>query len=94
MFSVRLQCAVVLMTATISGCAAPTPHLDSRFGHAVQAAKSQQIINPDASRNADPVAGLDGTPAKDSIERYQNTFKEPPPTFEIFFGAPAAASGR
>ena len=91
MSSIRMQCAIVLTTVTFSGCAT-TPHLDSRFGHAVNAAKAQQMINPDASRNSDPVMGLDGTPAKDSIDRYQNTFKEPPPTFEIFFGAPAGGA--
>jgi hypothetical protein len=79
----RFKCFGVLIAVTISGCTT-TPYLDSRFGSAVNAAKAQQTINPDASRNTDPVAGLDGTPAKDSIERYQNTFKEPPPTFEIF----------
>lgn len=83
MSSIRFKWFGVLIAVTISGCTT-TPNLDSKFGNAVNAAKAQQIINPDASKNADPVAGLDGTPAKDSIERYQNTFKEPPPTFEIF----------
>ena len=92
MSSIKYKCLGVLIGMTISGCATTTPHLDSRFGHAVNAAKAQQTINPDASRNTDPVAGLDGTPAKDSIDRYQHTFKEPPPTFEIFFGGPAGGS--
>jgi hypothetical protein len=88
MSSIKYKCAGVLIGMTISGCTT-TPVYDSKFGNAVNAAKAQQTISPDASRNTDPVAGLDGTPAKDSIDRYQNTFKEPPPTFEIFFGAPA-----
>ena len=65
------------------GCAPTTPNLDSRFGDAVNTAKAQQTINPDAARNPDPVAGLDGTPATDSIDRYRNTFKEPVRTFTI-----------
>ena len=69
----------------IAGCNA-APNFDSHFGYAVNTAKAQQIINPDAALNSAPVVGLDGTPAKNSIDRYQNTFKEPPPTFEIFFG--------
>ena len=83
MSSIRFKWCGVLIAVTISGCTT-TPYLDSRFGDAVNTAKAQQIINPDASKNADPVAGLDGTPAKDSIDRYEKTFKEPPPTFEIF----------
>jgi hypothetical protein len=89
MSSIKYKYLGVLIGMTISGCTT-TPAYDSKFGNAVNAAKAQQIINSDASRNTDPVAGLDGTPAKDSIERYQSTFKEPPPTFEIFFGAPAS----
>lgn len=83
MSSIRFKWFGVLIAVTISGCTT-TPVYDSRFGNAVNAAKAQQIINPDASKNADPVAGLDGTAAKDSIDRYQSTFREPPPTFEIF----------
>jgi hypothetical protein len=37
------------------------------------------------------VAGLDGIGAKESIERYQNSFKEPPQTFEVLLGATGAA---
>lgn len=82
----RLTAALVLPVMTsITGCTA-TPNLDSRFGYAVNAAKAQQTINPTASLNTDPVAGIDGTSAKESIDRYHNTFKEPPPAFEILFG--------
>ena len=81
----------LLVTASLVflaiGCAPTTPRLDSVFGDAVNAAKAQQTINPDASRNPDPVAGLDGTPATDSIDRYRNTFKEPQRTFSITTGA-------
>ena len=74
---------MALVISAASGCQSTTPVLDSRFGDAVNSAKAQQTINPEASRNPDPVAGLDGTAAKDSLDRYQNTFKQPPPTFTI-----------
>ena len=83
--------AVVPMMVGISGCNV-TPNYDSKFGYAVNAAKAQQTINPNAALNADPVEGLDGASAKQSIEGYQNTFKEPPPTFQIFFGGPSVQS--
>jgi hypothetical protein len=72
-----------LTAIAMGGCGTATPLLDSRFGDAVNTAKAQQTINPDASKNPDPVAGLGGTPAKSSVDRYHNTFKEPPPTFTI-----------
>jgi hypothetical protein len=73
-----------LLACAVSGCeTTATPRLDSSFGDSVNAAKAQQTIYPEAPRNPDPVAGLGGTPAKDSVDRYHNTFKEPPPTFTI-----------
>jgi hypothetical protein len=88
MSSTILKCLAAMAVVTLSGCTPPTtPNLDSRFGYAVNAAKAQQTLNPDASRNADPVAGLGGQPSKDSIDRYHNTFKEPPSTFSIGSGA-------
>ena len=74
---------MALAICAASGCQSTTPVLDSRFGDAVNSAKALQTINPDASRNPDPVAGLGGTESKDSVERYQHTFKQPPPTFTI-----------
>ena len=75
--------ASATILAALAGCVNPTPHLDSEFGLAVNAAKAQQTINPDASKNADPVAGIEGQAAKDSIERYYDSFQKPPPTFTI-----------
>jgi hypothetical protein len=88
MSSISFKCGVTLLALMLGACTT-TPILDSKFGYAVNTAKAQQTINPQASRNTDPVAGLDGTPAKDSIDRYQNSFKEPPPTFDILFATPA-----
>lgn len=75
----------VLTAATLYACAT-TPRLDANFGHAVNTAKMQQTLNPDASTSKDPVAGLSGTPANETIQRYHDSFKAPPPTFEIIFG--------
>lgn len=76
-----LLCAVL---AALAGCASnPTPVLDSNFGVAVNTAKAQQTINPDAAKNTDPVRGIDGIAAKDSMERYHDSFKAPPPTFNV-----------
>lgn len=77
-----------LLTGTVAllllgGCATPTPHLDKQFGTAVEAAKAQQTLKPDASRNTDPVAGVDGTPAASAVGEYHNSFKAPPPTFPV-----------
>jgi uncharacterized lipoprotein len=84
--------AGVLSVATLYACASATPRLDSSFGHTVNKAKMQQTLNPDAGVTAGPVTGLHGTPARETIERYHDSFKAPPPTFEVFFGG--AGGGR
>ena len=76
--------SAALVTALLGGCATePAPYLESRLGEAVRAARVQQTIDLDASKNTDPVAGMDGTSAKTSIERYYKSFDAPPPTFTI-----------
>jgi hypothetical protein len=73
-----------MVIALFGGCATESaPYLESRLGEAVRAARVQQTLNLDASKNTDPVAGIDGTSAKTSIERYYKSFDAPPPTFTI-----------
>jgi hypothetical protein len=81
-----------LSLAMLCACTTATPRLDSSFGHTVNKAKMQQTLNPDAGATAGPVTGLHGTPARETIERYHDSFKAPPPTFEVFFGG--AGGGR
>lgn len=94
----RLPACVALVAAfatpTLVGCASRTPRLDAHFGEAVVAARAQQTIDPAASRNADPVSGLDGRAAKDAMTRYHDSFKTPPPTFNtINIGGSIAEGG-
>jgi hypothetical protein len=76
----KLTCCAVL--AVLAGCST-TPHYDARFGDAVRQAKSAMTINPKASTNPDPAAGIDGQAASETITRYQDSFKEPPPVVNV-----------
>lgn len=70
--------AGILATAILAGCAATTtPNLDAKFGQSLTTLKAQQIINPDASRNTDPVAGIDGQAANAIIDRYHKAYETP-----------------
>jgi len=71
--------AGLLAVAVLSGCAATMPNLNAKFGDAVNMAKSQQTINPDASLNTDPVAGLDGQAANAVMDRYHKAYESPAP---------------
>jgi hypothetical protein len=72
-----------LALASLAGCMSTTPQLDSKFGQAVNAAKAQQTIDPEAGQKADPVTGVDGVAAKEAFDRYRESFKSPPPVTNI-----------
>lgn len=67
----------------VVGCASTTPELDAKFGDAVRASRERQALTPTASVSKDPVLGIDGKAAVNAQERYQDSFKSPPKTFEI-----------
>lgn len=79
----------------LAGCASSSaPNLDAHFGEAVNAAKAQQIINPDASLNTDPVAGVDGQAADAAMSRYHRSFVQPAVTPNVFnIGVSSGSSG-
>ena len=96
MNSTLIKCHIGALVAIgmMTGCAPTTPRVDQHFGEAVNTAKAQQTINPDASRNTDPVAGLDGQAAKSTIDRYQKTYQTPPPPINVFtIGVGSSAGG-
>ncbi len=75
---------LAILSSALHGCASePAPYIESKLGEAVKTARVQQTINLDASKNTDPVAGMDGQAAHTSIERYHQSFEAPPPSFTI-----------
>lgn len=89
--------ASILLTfaAALSGCAGPaTPRLDAAFGESVRQARAMQIINPAGSTNADPVTGIDGRSGRAAMERYQESFRSPPKTFEVLNIGGSSSSGQ
>jgi len=83
-FTIKFILAALLAPVVLASCATQTPVLDQHFGEAVNAAKAQQTINPDASLNTDPVAGIDGQAASGAVGRYHRSFVQPPATGNIF----------
>ena len=67
----------------LSGCTSLSPYFDQQVGRAVDMAKARQTVNPEASRNTDPVAGIGGAPADAAMDEYQKSFTAPPPTFTV-----------
>lgn len=70
-----------LTLAGLAACAPTSPTFDRHFGETVPALRAMQTRNPDApiANQSKSVDGLDGRAAREAIDRYQNTFTEPPP---------------
>jgi len=76
--------ALLLLPALLGGCASSfTPNYDLRFGDAVRQARRQMTLNPNAGSNPDPVLGMDGKAARETVIRYQDSFKAPPPVVNV-----------
>ncbi|SFB33360.1 hypothetical protein SAMN04515620_14427 [Collimonas sp. OK607] len=75
--------AIALLLVLTAGCSTMTPNYDTKFGDAVREAKLKMTINPDAGRNPDQVAGMDGKAAREAIILYQDTFRSPPPAVNV-----------
>lgn len=68
-----------LSAVLLVACTPLTPNLDSSFGDAVNQAKAQQTLNPDASRNAEPVSGMSGKESALVMDAYHESLKAPAP---------------
>lgn len=77
-----VPCAMLVLLAS-SGCAT-TPMLDKNFGKSVALLRAQQIVEPQAALNRDPVAGMDGKAANAAYETYQKSFTAPAPQAAAF----------
>jgi hypothetical protein len=65
------------MFALLVGCSGQQETLsDQNWGRSYQTAKYNQILNPDAGKNLNPVEGLSGNAAENSVEKYNDSFKE------------------
>ena len=66
-----------------AGCVSIHPEVDQREGDAVRAATRAQILNPEAAQNVRAVSGIDGRAAKETMDRYVDSFKAPPPNVNV-----------
>lgn len=82
--SLRLNLIGLLaFSSLLVACASTTPVADAEFGKAVRQARTAQTLYPEASKNRDPVLGIDGNAAAVAQQRYIESFQAPPKTFEV-----------
>ncbi len=78
------RCLIVIgllaFMASFTGCAETLYHQKPMvLGGSFQAAKANQILNPEAGKNLEPVHGLDGQAAVIVMDKYRKSFEKPPP---------------
>jgi hypothetical protein len=84
--SMKARCftltGAIIALAISLGCAGKPAQretmLDKHWGSSFESAKHNQLLNPDAGKNLDPVVGLDGTAANQTMKRYRENFKAKP----------------
>ena len=76
----------LVMFSGLAACTSITPNFDANFGKSVTALKLAQTKNPVASlANKDKsIDGIEGRVARESIQRYHQSFIEPPPPTNVF----------
>ena len=70
----------------LSGCTSVTPNFDANFGKSLVAIRIAQTKHPMASvANKDKSTdGVEGRVAREAIQRYHQSFVEPPPPVNVF----------
>jgi hypothetical protein len=68
----------LIAATSLAGCTKRPTTLGPDPGLAYNMARDQQIMNPDAGKNLEPVQGLvDGKAAKNTMERYRASSESP-----------------
>lgn len=77
--------AFAALAALLAGCSnnPVTPQYDVRFGDAVREARQRQTLNPQAGRDGAAAQGMDGVAARETVDRYHEAFKAPPPVVNV-----------
>ncbi len=65
---------IIPLLGMLAGCAG-TGRVEMDYGNSFQAAKTNQILNPQAGKNLEPVTGFDGKAAQATVENYQKSFE-------------------
>jgi len=79
----RFIMGMIAVAGLLAGCVAIHPEVDRRSGEAVLSAQGAQTLNPRPVRDPDAVSGIDGRAAKESMDRYVESFRAPTPNINV-----------
>ncbi len=80
-----LLSGLVIGALLTAGCGSTMSRVEMDYGTSYQLAKYNQILNPEAEKNLDPVYGFDGEAARTTIQKYEKSFEKEtvPPLYSI-----------
>ena len=73
---------LVMFSVSLWGCAGNIPeaqrsdYLNMNFGKSGESAKNNQILDPEAGKNLEPVVGLNGEAAEHGVDKYKKSFEK------------------
>lgn len=73
---------LAMFSVSLWGCAGNIPeaqrgdYLNMNYGKSFESAKNNQILNPDAGKNLEPVLGLNGEAAEHGVDKYKKSFEK------------------
>jgi hypothetical protein len=84
---VIITIGIIASFLTLMGCACPS-RVAMDYGTSHNLAKFNQILDPEAEKNLEPVTGFDGGAANASMEKYRKGFEKatPAPVYSISIG--------
>ncbi len=72
----HIALVIIIAGAVLAGCSSMTGRVAMDYGTSYQLAKHNQILNPDAEKNLEPVYGFEGAAAQATLEKYEKSFEK------------------
>lgn len=79
----KVTTVVIAAFSLLAGCVSIYPEVDQHHGEAVTAARRAQTFDHQAGRTPANGSGIDGQAARETMDRYVNSFKAPPPVTNV-----------
>ena len=76
MHYIIVAAAVAMFLGCSNGAVIRDSAMDRNWGRSFETALYQQILNPDAGKEPEPVYGMDGDAAVRNLEQYRKSFEK------------------
>lgn len=75
-YTVLTGLMVIVVIIGLTGCVSKMTRLEEDYGNSFKLSKSNQILNPEAAKNLEPVYGIDGPTAEIIMDKYRGEFEK------------------